>query len=157
MLGSGPTEPDNFSQWFCYGHGDPLFSSRREQDAVEHGRLHDGVCVAVCCLLVRDALAGVGGIRLRTPPNLLHPGLQQRGQVRARASSHGRGGWSCRPLGWPRQHTKPPSCPPPTLLLGQISLPSGWGEAGTTRGCLDLRGSMREQLKAASSVGEAGA
>lgn len=88
---------------------------------MEHSHLHGGVCMAVCCLLVCDALAGVGGIRLRTPSNLLHPGLQQRGQVRARVSSHGVRGGSCHPLRWPQQHIKIPSCPP-SLSLGQISL-----------------------------------
>lgn len=114
----GPTEPESFGPRLRSGHGDPLCSSRREQAAVEHGHLHDGVRVAVCCLLVCDALAGVGRIRLRTPPNLLHPGLQQRGQVRAGASSQGREGGGCHPPGWPRQHTKTHGYPP-SLLLGQ--------------------------------------
>lgn len=61
-LSSVPTELDSFARWFCSGHRDPLFSSRREQAAVEHGCLHDGVCMAVCCLLVCDALAGMGAI-----------------------------------------------------------------------------------------------
>lgn len=61
------------------------FLSRRKQAAVEHSHLHDGVRLALCCLLVHHALAGVGGVWLRAPPDLLHTGLQQRGQVRAGA------------------------------------------------------------------------
>lgn len=63
-FGSGSTEPESFARWFHSRHGDSLLSSHREQAAVEHGHLHDDVLMAVCCLLVRDALAGVGGIRL---------------------------------------------------------------------------------------------
>lgn len=111
-LGSDPTEPDGFAQWFHSVHEDHLFSSCREQAAVEHSCLHDGVCMAVCCLLVCDAPAGVGRIRLRTPSDLLHPGLQQRGQVKAGARSHRRGGGECHPLGWPGQHSKVPQLHP---------------------------------------------
>lgn len=39
-----------------------FFSSCREQAAVEYSHLHDGVCVAVRCLLGHDALAGLGGV-----------------------------------------------------------------------------------------------
>lgn len=64
------------------------------------------------------------------------------------------GGTGCRPLGQPLQHAKTPSCPP-TLLLGQISLPSSWAKAGMTQGCLDSHSSAQEQLKSASSMGKA--
>lgn len=40
----------------------PFFSSCREQAAVEHSHLHDGVRVAVRCLLGHNALAGLGGV-----------------------------------------------------------------------------------------------
>lgn len=64
------------------------------------------------------------------------------------------GGAGCRLLGRPRRHTKTPSCPP-TLLLGQIFLPSSWGKAGMTQGCLDSHSGVQEQLKSASSMGKA--
>lgn len=66
-----------------------------------------------------------------------------------------RWGLGLTPMGWWKEAVVPqcglgsrpksPSCTL-SLLLGQISLPSSQGKAGTTWGCLESQGSTQEQL-----------
>lgn len=128
--------PGSCFQGFC----SPLSSCHREQAAVEHSCLHDGVCMAVRCLLGRDALTGLGRIRLRAPPNLLHPGLQQRGQVRARASSHRSRVEPAIPWGGFGGTQTSQLCPP---CSWDRCASSSWDKAGIPRGCLHSHGGTR--------------
>lgn len=65
-----------------------------------------------------------GGNTTTNPSEPAAPWTTAKGTGEGQGQVPREGGWSCRPLGWPRQHTKPPSCPPHHCCWGRSPSPA---------------------------------